>query len=102
MPLVLIAGTVAGQPKADPFPSKGRPHAECRLEVTDDGCVTLYRIVGFDESMEMIERLAPGDAVSVQGSLRLEHKDNKITSLFIVAGRVLPLRQRSPNLRFGI
>jgi hypothetical protein len=102
LPLILIAGTVAGQPKAEPFPAKGRPRCELRLAVEDDNCVTLYRVVGFDEQMADLEVLVPGDGVCVQGTLRFEQKDKKIVDFFVVAGQIMPLRRKSPNLRFAI
>jgi hypothetical protein len=42
-----------------------------------------------------------GDAVSITGSLALESaqgpKGRRLTGLFVIAGQVMPLRQRSPN-----
>jgi Raf kinase inhibitor-like YbhB/YbcL family protein len=32
MPLVLLAGTIVGKPKAERFPAKGRPHCEVRVK----------------------------------------------------------------------
>ena len=70
--------------------------------VEGDGAMTFYRVIGFDEQMADLEMLAPGDGVCVQGMLQIEHKDKKIVDFFVVAGQVMPLRRRSPNLRFAI
>ncbi len=48
MPLILIAGVVATNPKSDPFPTNGRPR--CKINVRVEGSdAALYRIVAFDE-----------------------------------------------------
>jgi hypothetical protein len=102
MPLILLAGVVAGQPKVATFPAKGRPHAEVRLACEDGGSRTIFRVLGFDERMTELEVLQAGDGVAIQGMLQLEHEGGKIVSLFVVANMITPLRRRSPNLRFSI
>ena len=45
--------------------------------------------------MKVMESLAVGDAVSIQGVLQIETRQGKLAGLFVVAGQVMPLRKRS-------
>jgi hypothetical protein len=35
MPLILVAGTIVAQPKAENFPERGRPRCEVRIRVEE-------------------------------------------------------------------
>jgi hypothetical protein len=97
MPLVLIAGTVAAQPKANAFPASGRPRCEIRVKVEGDTSVTLFRIVGYDDQMAELEILLPGDSVAIQGRLEVGTQDGRLAGLYVVALQVMALRTRSMN-----
>jgi Single-strand binding protein family len=81
MPLILIAGTVAAQPKALDFPANGRPRCEVRVKVEDDNSVMLYRVLGFDDQTAELETLLPGDSVAIQGRLVVETRDGRRISI---------------------
>lgn len=100
MPAILLAGVIAALPKIDLFPhGNGRPRAEMlvKVEGNDD---FLYRIVAFNELIDVFENLQVGDALSAQGHLQVElstaKKGQKATCVgfYIVADQVLPLRKR--------
>jgi Single-strand binding protein family len=97
MPLILVAGTVVAQPRAEAFPERGRPRCEVRVRVDGDGNAVTYRVIGFDDQMAELETLFPGDSVAIQGRLEIESKEKKIVGIFVVALQVMALRQRSVN-----
>jgi hypothetical protein len=97
MPSVLLAGVVVAQPKAEPFPERGRPRCEVRVKVEGND-TAVYRVVGHDDAIPALENLVAGDSVAIQGSLEIETKDGRLTGLFVIAGQVMALRRRSPNL----
>jgi hypothetical protein len=93
MPLVLLAGTVKSL-QSFPFPpGDERPRCECVI-LADN---TLFRVVGYDETMTLLESLVPGDACSIQGALMIETRRGQLSGLFVIAAQVMPLRKRSPN-----
>ena len=68
MPLILVAGTVVAQPRAEAFPERGRPRCEVRVRVDGDGNAVTYRVIGFDDQMAELETLFPGDSVAIQAA----------------------------------
>jgi hypothetical protein len=67
MPYVLLAGTVSGSPKSDPFFTSGKPFASVIIDADD----VEYRVIGHETGMADIWCLQNGDSVSVQGQLVL-------------------------------
>jgi hypothetical protein len=100
MPMILVAGIVATQPKSEPFPAKGKPHCEVGIRAEGEGRSVIYKVIGFEAEMEELELLAIGDAVAVQGALQVESQGSKVVGIYIIARMVMALARRSPN-RFG-
>jgi hypothetical protein len=89
MPHVLIAGTVSAAPKSTPFPDQGRPYASVVIDADGDNRAR------FRDGRSRMP--APGDSVSIQGTLVLVNQKGKLAGIYVVARQVNPLRQRSRN-----
>ena len=71
MPSILIAGTIVAKPKVELFPVSGRPRCEVRIRVEGEDTTAVYRVIGFEELMDELAALLPGDSVAVQGQLQV-------------------------------
>lgn len=96
MTYVLVAGTLFKAP--DQRTSKaGKLFVTSTLKAKDGEALQWWRVTAFSESvMAELMRLAEGDALSVQGALKVEEyeKDGqKRVSLGVIADHVLALRQ---------
>lgn len=103
MPHVLLAGVLAEPPKIDRFPAgNSRPRAEALIKVEGNEDF-LYRILAFNEMIDLIELLQSGDALSVQGQLQIELAPAKkgraaiLVGIFVTAMQITCLRKRSIN-----
>jgi hypothetical protein len=97
MPMVLVAGVVATQPKSEPFPDKGRPHCRVGIRAEGEGRSVIYEVIGFEAEMEELELLQLGDSVAIQGALQVESQGSKVSGIYVIARMVMPLARRSPN-----
>jgi hypothetical protein len=79
------------------FPANGRPRCEVRVRVEGEGTTAIYRVVAFEDQMDELATLLPGDCVAIQGRLEIESKDRKLVGIFVIACQILALKKRSPN-----
>jgi single-stranded DNA-binding protein len=92
---VLVSGAIFRQPEQRTSKA-GKPFWTVTIKAKGDDAVAWWKIVVFSESAGAeLMRLSDGDALSVQGSLRVEtYERDGITkiSLTCIADAVLPLR----------
>ena len=92
----LISGVIFRQPETRTSKA-GKPFVTATIRAKDGDSTQYWRAVAFSESAQAeLMRLGDGDALSVQGSLKVEtyERDGETKlSLSIVAEHVLALRQ---------
>ncbi len=92
---VLVSGAIFRVPEARTSKA-GKPFWSATIKTKGDDAATWWKIIAFSESAgAALLRLSDGDAVSVQGSLKVEtYERDGVTkvSLTCIADAVLPLR----------
>jgi single-stranded DNA-binding protein len=96
MTYALVTGTLLRAPEQRTSKS-GKPFATGTLIAKDSEAAQWWRVTAFSENAQAeLLRLREGEAVSVQGPLKVEtyEKDGETKiALSIIANNVLPLRQ---------
>ena len=92
---VLVQGTVFRAPESR-ISKSGKPFWTATIKAKGDDALSWWKVVVFSESAGAeIMRLSDGDALAVQGSLKVETYDRDgatKVSLTCIADAVLPLR----------
>ncbi len=92
----LVTGTLFRAPEQRTAKS-GKPFVTATLKAKDGEALQWWRVTAFSETAQSeLMRLTDGDAVSVQGALKIEEyeKDGqKRVSLSVIADHVLALRK---------
>ena len=104
MPYILLAGIISTPPKAQPFPTSGRPRCETSIRV-DGVDAEIYHVIGYDSGVvDDLAVLKVGDVCSIVGEITQQTQKNEagkyvLVGLHIEAKQVMPLARRSPNAR---